>query len=317
MKSVSLIIPVYNRPDEIDELLQSLTIQTDKDFEVIVVEDGSEIASKEIVEKYKEKLNVSYFYIDNSGPGQARNFGAKHAGGEYLIILDSDCIVPENYILSVRKELEANPVDAFGGPDKALDSFTPVQKSINYSMTSFFTTGGIRGGGKKMDKFYPRSFNMGIKRSVYESLNGFSKMRYGEDIDFSIRIYKEGYKVALFPSIYVFHKRRTDFRQFFKQVYHSGAARINLYKKYPDSLKLVHLLPAGFILFLILSLLATIYSLYCLIPFILFCLIIFADASIRNKSLKIGILSIIASIIQLTGYGLGFLVTKFCITFVA
>ena len=306
----SLIIPVFNRPNEIDELLQSLTLQTDKDFEVIVVEDGSTIDSKEIVEKYQEKLSLSYFYIDNSGPGQARNFGAKHAGGEYLIVLDSDCIVPENYISSVRKELEENPVDAFGGPDRALDSFTPIQKAINYSMTSFFTTGGIRGGKKKMDKFYPRSFNMGIKRSVYESLNGFSSMRYGEDIDFSIRIYKEGYKVALFPSAYVFHKRRTDFRRFFKQVYHSGAARIHLYKKYPDSLKLVHLLPAGFTLFLIFSLLAAIYSIYCLIPFIFFCLIIFVDASIRNKSLKIGILSIFSSVIQLTGYGLGFLVPK-------
>ena len=307
MKSVSLIIPVFNRPDEIDELLQSLALQTDKDFEVIIVEDGSKIDCKAIVEKYREKLNLSYFYIDNSGPGQARNSGAKHAGGEYLIVLDSDCIIPENYVSSVKKELKENPVDAFGGPDKALDSFTPIQKSINYGMTSFFTTGGIRGGKRKIDKFYPRSFNMGIKRNVYELLNGFSKMRFGEDIDFSIRIYKEGYKVALFPSAYVFHKRRTDFRKFFKQVYNSGVARINLYKKYPDALKLVHLLPAGFTIFLIISLLATIYSVYCLIPFILFCLIIFVDASIRNKSLKIGILSIISSIIQLTGYGLGFL----------
>ena len=303
----SLIIPVFNRPGEMDELLQSLTLQTDKDFEVIVVEDGSEIDCKEIVEKHQGKLNLSYCNIANSGPGQARNFGAKHANGEYLIVLDSDCIIPENYISSVKKELKENPVDAFGGPDRALDSFTPIQKSINYAMTSFFTTGGIRGGKRKMDKFYPRSFNMGIRRDVYESLNGFSKMRFGEDIDFSIRIYKKGYKVALFPSAYVFHKRRTDFCKFFKQVYNSGVARINLYKKYPDSLKLVHLLPTGFTLFLIISLLSTIYSAYCLIPFILFCLIIFADASVRNKSIKIGALSIISSIIQLIGYGLGFL----------
>ncbi len=303
----SLIIPVFNRPDEIDELLQSLTIQTDKDFEVVIVEDGSKIGCKPVVEKYQDKLTLSYFYINNSGPGQARNSGAKHAQGEYLIILDSDCIIPENYIASVKKELKENPVDAFGGPDKALDSFTPIQKSINYAMTSFFTTGGIRGGKKKMDKFYPRSFNMGIKKTVYEKLNGFSKMRFGEDIDFSIRIYKDGYKVALFPTAYVYHKRRTDFRKFFKQVYNSGIARINLYKKYPDSLKLVHLLPSGFVIFLIITLFVTVFSVYSLIPFFFFCLIILIDAFVQNKSIKIGLLSIISSIIQLSGYGLGFL----------
>ena len=304
---VSLIIPVFNRPDEIDELLQSLVLQTDKDFEVIVVEDGSKTDCKSIVEKYKENLLISYFYIENSGPGQARNFGAKYAQGEYLIVLDSDCIIPENYIASVKKELEENSVDAFGGPDRASDSFTPIQKSINYAMTSFFTTGGIRGGRKKMDKFYPRSFNMGIRKSVYESLGGFSKMRFGEDIDFSIRIYRAGYKVALFSSAYVYHKRRADFRKFFKQVYNSGIARINLFKKYPDSLKLVHLLPAGFTIFLILLLLGSIWCVYSLLPLLIFCLTIFVDASIQNKSVKVGALSVISSFIQLTGYGLGFL----------
>lgn len=304
---VSLIIPVFNRPDEIDELLQSLTLQTDRDFEVIIVEDGSITDCKNIVEKYMKNLSLSYYFIDNSGPGQARNFGAKQAKGEYLIVLDSDCIIPENYIASVKKELKENPVDAFGGPDRALDSFTPIQKSINYAMTSFFTTGGIRGGKKKMDKFYPRSFNMGIRKEVYDSLGGFSKMRFGEDIDFSIRIYKGGYKVALFPSAYVYHKRRTDFRKFFKQVYNSGIARINLFKKYPDSLKLVHLLPAGFTIFLILFLLGGFWRLYSLIPLLLFSLIVFVDASIQNKSIRIGVLSIISSFIQLTGYGSGFL----------
>ena len=307
MPKFSIIIPVFNRPDEIDELLQSLVLQTDKDFEVIVVEDGSKIICKNIVEKYDVNLNLSYLYIDNSGPGSARNYGAERAQGEYLVILDSDCIIPENYVASVRKELEKNPVDAFGGPDSALDTFTPVQKSINYAMTSFFTTGGIRGGKKKMDKFYPRSFNMGIKQNVYKSLNGFSKMRFGEDIDFSIRIYKAGYNVALFPSAYVYHKRRTDFRKFFKQVFNSGVARINLYKKYPDSLKLVHLLPSGFSIFLILSVLGCFWSIYSLIPFLLFCFIVFIDSSIRNKSIKVGILSIVSSVIQLTGYGFGFL----------
>ena len=303
----SIIVPVFNRPDEINELLQSLVLQTDKDFEVIVVEDGSKIECGDVVEKYKENLALFYFYIENSGPGQARNFGSQRANGEYLIILDSDCIIPENYIASVRKELKENLVDAFGGPDKALSSFTPIQKSINYAMTSFFTTGGIRGGKKKMDKFYPRSFNMGIKKDVYESLNGFSDMRFGEDIDFSIRIYKEGYKVALFTSAYVYHKRRTDFRKFFKQVYNSGIARINLYKKYPDSLKLVHLLPTAFTVFSILFLLGSLLCVYSLIPLLLFCVIIFVDSSIRNKSIKVGVLSVVSSIIQLIGYGSGFI----------
>jgi len=303
----SLIIPVFNRPDEIDELLQSLTLQADKDFEVIIVEDGSAIECKSLIEKYRNSLHLSYFYIDNSGPGQARNFGAEHAQGEYLIILDSDCIIPKNYIESVKKEMEKNPVDFFGGPDRASDSFTPVQKSINYAMTSFFTTGGIRGGKKKMDKFYPRSFNMGIRRTLYESMGGFSKMRFGEDIDFSIRIYKGGYKVALFPSAYVYHKRRTNFRQFFKQVYNSGIARIHLFKKYPDSLKFVHLLPSGFTIFLVLFLLGGIWCVYSLVPLLVFGLILFIDASIRNKSVKIGSLSVVSSFIQLTGYGLGFL----------
>lgn len=194
----SVIIPVYNRPDEVDELLQSLTMQHFKDFEVVVVEDGSFIPCKEVVERYADRLNIKYFSKPNSGPGQTRNYGAERSEGEYLIILDSDVILPEGYFDAVEKELLASPADAFGGPDRAHDSFTDIQKAINYSMTSFFTTGGIRGGKKKMDKFYPRSFNMGVRWAVYEALGGFSKMRFGEDIDFSIRIFKNGYTCRLF-----------------------------------------------------------------------------------------------------------------------
>ena len=241
----SVIIPVYNRPDEVDELLQSLTRQSFKDFEVIVVEDGSSIPCKPVTEKYQELLDVHYYDKPNSGPGQTRNYGAERSKGEYLIILDSDCILPEGYFLAVEEELQHEAADAFGGPDRAHESFTDIQKAINYSMTSFFTTGGIRGGKKKMDKFYPRSFNMGVRREVYQALGGFSRMRFGEDIDFSIRIFKGGYTCRLFPGAWVYHKRRTDFRKFFKQVHNSGIARINLYKKYPESLKLVHLLPAA------------------------------------------------------------------------
>ncbi|MDB8954190.1 glycosyltransferase, partial [Parabacteroides merdae] len=245
---LSLIIPVYNRPNEVEELLDSLTRQSETNFEVVIVEDGSKDTCQHVVEAFKDKLDVSYSYIPNGGPGNARNYGAKQSKGDYLIVLDSDCILPPDYIKSVNKELKETGADAFGGPDKASDSFTDVQKAINYSMTSFFTTGGIRGGKKKMDKFYPRSFNMGIRKSTYEALGGFSPMRFGEDIDFSIRLFKNGNKVCLFPSAWVYHKRRTDWHKFFRQVYNSGIARINLYKKYPDSLKLVHLLPAAFTL---------------------------------------------------------------------
>ena len=303
----SVIIPVYNRPDEVDELLQSLTMQHFKDFEVVVVEDGSSIPCKEVVDRYADRLNIKYFSKLNSGPGQTRNYGAERSEGEYLIILDSDVILPEGYFDAVEKELLASPADAFGGPDRAHDSFTDIQKAINYSMTSFFTTGGIRGGKKKMDKFYPRSFNMGIRKSTYEALGGFSPMRFGEDIDFSIRLFKNGNKVCLFPSAWVYHKRRTDWHKFFRQVYNSGIARINLYKKYPDSLKLVHLLPAAFTLGVLFFLVGSLFCTWSLLPLGLFCLLIFADSSIQNKSIKIGFLSIIASFIQLSGYGCGFL----------
>lgn len=303
----SVIIPVYNRPDEVDELLKSLTTQHFTDFEVIVVEDGSSVPCKEIVDRYTDKLDIKYFFKSNSGPGQSRNYGAERSEGEYLIILDSDVILPEGYFDAVEKELAASPADAFGGPDRAHDSFTDIQKAINYSMTSFFTTGGIRGGKKKMDKFYPRSFNMGIRKSTYEALGGFSPMRFGEDIDFSIRLFKNGNKVCLFPSAWVYHKRRTDWHKFFRQVYNSGIARINLYKKYPDSLKLVHLLPAAFTLGVLFFLVGSLFCTWSLLPLGLFCLLIFADSSIQNKSIKIGFLSIIASFIQLSGYGCGFL----------
>ncbi|UVQ21210.1 glycosyltransferase [Bacteroides thetaiotaomicron] len=336
----SVIIPVYNRPDEVDELLQSLTVQCFKDFEVVIVEDGSSIPCKEVADRYTDRLDIKYFSKPNSGPGQTRNYGAERSEGEYFIILDSDVILPEGYFDAIEKELQSSPADAFGGPDRAHDSFTDIQKAINYSMTSFFTTGGIRGGKKKMDKFYPRSFNMGIRREVYEAFGGFSKMRFGEDIDFSIRIFKGGYTCRLFPDAWVYHKRRTDLKKFFKQVHNSGIARINLYKKYPDSLKLVHLLPAVFTLGVSLLLLLTLlglglvllafYLLYsktvpgCAtgemallflgfaamlaapLPLLLYSLVVCVDSTIRNRSLWIGMLSITASFIQLIGYGTGF-----------
>ena len=331
----SLIVPVYNRPDEVRELLESLARQTHKDFEVVVVEDGSEVRCESVVQGFANQLDVHYFEKPNSGPGQSRNYGAERSRGAFLIVLDSDVVLPEDYLAEVDKELVSNPCEAFGGPDRAHESFTPVQKAINYSMTSFFTTGGIRGGSSPLrgngkgalDKFYPRSFNMGIKKSLYEQLGGFSDMRFGEDIDFSIRIFKSGARCRLFPEAWVWHKRRTDFRKFFRQVHNSGIARINLYRRYPESLKLVHLLPAVFTMGVAVLLLLFMLGLWLLLfasdhmsqavgfalcglsllPIALYSLIILVDSTIRNRSLWVGTLSIPASFIQLIGYGTGFL----------
>lgn len=326
----SFIIPVYNRPDEVDELLDSLTRQTLRDFEVVVVEDGSAIPCREVVSKYAGRLTVHYYNKENSGPGQTRNYGVERANGEYMLILDSDCILPEDYLEEVEAELRAKKADAFGGPDRAHHSFTDVQKAINYAMTSFFTTGGIRGGKKKLDKFYPRSFNMGIRKDVYQALGGFSKMRFGEDIDFSIRIFKAGYACRLFPEAWVWHKRRTDLKKFFKQVHNSGIARINLYKKYPESLKLVHMLPAVFtlgvfVLMLLLLMgiglgvsiqtgmlqvelpLGVILCSLAVLPLLCYALLIVVDSCLKNRSVKVALLSVPASFIQLIGYGSGFI----------
>ena len=308
MRLYSIIIPVYNRPDELDDLLSSLCKQTYVHFEVIVVEDGSTIPAKEIVRRYQERLDLHYCVISNSGPGMARNHGARQAHGEYLLILDSDVVLPSTWLEHIHDSLNHYPVDAFGGPDKAHASFSPIQKAINYAMTSFLTTGGIRGGKKKLDKFYPRSFNMGIRRDVYERLGGFSGMRYGEDIDFSIRIMEAGYRTQLFPSAWVYHKRRTDLMQFFRQVRHSGEARIALNRKHPGSLKLVHCLPALFTFSVCLLVISSFFCRLFLVPLIIYALLLFVDAMFRNKcDLRVGSLSVIASFTQLFGYGTGFL----------
>ena len=334
----SIIVPVFNRPNEVDELLNSLTNQSFKDFEVIVVEDGSKVPCKDVCEKYADILVLRYYYKENSGPGQSRNYGVERANGEWLIVLDSDVVLPESYLVEVDKSIAENgEMAAWGGPDAAHTDFTPVQKAISYSMTSFFTTGGIRGGKAKLDKFYPRSFNMGVRREVYQELGGFSKMRFGEDIDFSYRIVEAGYKTALIPEAWVWHKRRTDFRKFFRQVYNSGIARINLMKRHPGTMKLVHLLPTVFTLgvigcLLLFALGAGLYIegewldanglrptdnmhqgvgfVFCVLaalPLLLYSLIIFVDSSLKNRSLWVGLLSIPAAFVQLMGYGLGFI----------
>ena len=351
----SIIVPVFNRPDEVDELLESLCHQEVKDFEVIIVEDGSKKPCKDVCDKYAGILDLHYYFKENSGPGQSRNYGAERAQGEWLIVLDSDVVLPNDYLKAVETELSNHnsqfstlnsQLAAWGGPDASHPSFTPVQKAISYSMTSFFTTGGIRGGkGKKLDKFFPRSYNMGIRREVYQELEGFSKMRFGEDIDFSYRIVEAGYKTALIPEAWVWHKRRTDFRKFFRQVYNSGIARINLEKRHPGTLKLVHLLPTIFTLgvigcILLFALGAGLYIegelldafnlrptdnmhqgvgfVFCVLaslPLLFYCSVICIDSSIRNRNLWVGLLSIPAAFTQLMGYGLGFIVSwwKRCI----
>ncbi len=315
----SIVVPVYNRPDEVDELLESLCSQTLKDFEVVVVEDGSQKPCKDVCDKYASILDLHYYYKDNSGPGQSRNYGVERARGQYVVILDSDVVTPPEFIKAIDDELRRQPTEAWGGADAAHPSFTPVQKAISYSMTSFFTTGGIRGGKKnahhtstfrlkKLDKFYPRSFNMGIRRDVYLQLGGFTNMRFGEDIDFSYRLVEAGYQPRLFPESWVWHKRRTDFRKFFRQVYNSGIARINLEKRHPGTLKLVHLLPAVFTLGVTGCLLLAPFTCgITLIPLLFYALIIGVDSTRQNHSLRVGLLSIPAAFVQLTGYGLGFL----------
>ena len=327
----SIVVPVYNRPDEVDELLESLCSQTYKDFEVVIVEDGSNITCKDVCDKYAGILSIHYYYKENSGPGQSRNFGVERAQGEYVIIVDSDAVTPPGYMQAIDDELQRQPSDAWGGPDAAHESFTDIQKAISYAMTSFFTTGGIRGGKKQLDKkFYPRSFNLGVRREVYNQLGGFSTERfskmslYGEDIDFSIRIYKDGFSCRLFPEAWLWHKRRTDFRRFWRQVYNSGYARVNLGRKYPEALKAVHILPALFTVGVVVLLccwltgeilffsgisqkLGLYMSLFSLLPLLLFSAIIFIDSSIRNRSIRVGLLSVPAAFIQLIGYGVGFI----------
>ncbi len=299
---------MYNRPGETEELLQSLSRQTDHDFEVLIVEDGSTDSSEAVVENYRELLDISYFYKDNSGPGPSRNFGCEKAKGEYVIFLDSDCVLPGDYFRIVRESLEEDYADAFGGPDRAHKDFSKFQKAINFSMTSFFTTGGIRGGNEKMEKFHPRSFNMGISKKVFDATGGFSNMRFGEDVDLSIRILEQGFKTRLIKEAYVYHKRRSNLRQFFKQVYNSGIARINLQLRHPGTLKLVHAAPAVFTLgFIVLLLLSILVSWYFIIPVIFHMLLLFLSASIKNRSPGIGLLAVVTSYIQLFGYGAGFL----------
>ncbi|MFD0767249.1 glycosyltransferase [Mucilaginibacter lutimaris] len=307
----SIIIPLYNRPQEIAELLASLTLQTYKQFEVLVIEDGSVDRAEDIVKGYEGKLDIRYFEKANEGQGFTRNFGFERAKGDYFVVFDSDCLIPADYLQIVNDSLNKNWLDAYGGPDGAHESFTPLQKAISYSMTSPFTTGGIRGNKKGIGQFHPRSFNMGISRKVWENAGGFIITRLGEDIEYSIRIHSLGYKIGLIPDAIVYHKRRTDFLKFYKQIHFFGRARINIYKFFPSQLKLVHFFPAfatlGFIFIIVANLLHWPFAMLLNIMLGVYILLIFFHSLIKNKSAKIAFLSIIAAFTQLTAYGLGFM----------
>jgi glycosyltransferase involved in cell wall biosynthesis len=307
----SIIIPLYNRPQEIKELLESLTLQSYRQFEVLVIEDGSVNDAAEIVKSFAGQLDVRYFVKANEGQGFTRNFGFERAKGDYFIIFDSDCLIPADYLEIVNDYLNTSWLDAYGGPDAAHPSFTAVQKAISYSMTSPFTTGGIRGNKKGIGQFHPRSFNMGVSRKVWEKVGGFIITRSGEDIEYSIRIHSAGFKIGLIPEAKVYHKRRTNFLQFYKQLHFFGRARINVYKFFPKELKLVHFFPATFTLGIIFTLIANAFrwyiAIWCNYFLALLVLLIFLHSWWKNKSVKVAFLSIIASFTQLIAYGLGFM----------
>lgn len=317
--NLSVIVAVFNRHDELQELLNSLLVQSDTDFEIVVVDDGSKYKLDSVVNEYESRLNIKYFYKDNSGPGLTRNYGTKQASGNYFIFLDSDCIVPKEYISNIKTELENNYVDAFGGADSADKSFNNLQKAISYSMTSFFTTGGIRGSKKSVGKFQPRSFNMGISREAFETVGGFSEMRIGEDPDLSMTLWEKGFDTRFFPDCKVFHKRRASLSSFAKQVNQFGIARPILNQRHPKYTKITFWFPTVFMLCAVFSLLVfylsflfenKIFSVIFKLPFYFLCLYIFmlfVDSSLKNKSLKVGLLSLVTTFVQFFSYGFGFL----------
>ena len=307
MKLFSIIVPVYNRPDEIAELLESLSLQTTKPFEVIIVEDGSTQPCNQVVENYTHCLNITYHTKPNTGRSDSRNTGMQLAHNDYFIFTDSDCVFPPHYFENLEKHLQENYCDCFGGPDAAHESFSDLQKAINYAMTSFFTTGGIRGGKKQLEKFKPRTFNMGFSRDVYEKIGGFKDM-FGEDIDLSIRITDAGFHTSLFHDVFVYHKRRVSFRKFFKQIANFGTARINLALLHKGSMKIVHSFPALFLLGGVAVAIAAIFqSLWWLLLPTAYTMLLFVDSFCKTKRLKTALLSVWASYIQITAYGWGFL----------
>ena len=312
----SFIIPVYNRPEEIKELLESFTLlQYNRPYEIVIVEDGSSKSSEQVVNQFSEKLNISYFFKENSGPGLSRNFGMEKAKGNYFIILDSDCLLPPHYLATVEAFLENNYYDCYGGADAAHESFTNLQKAINYVMTSFITTGGIRGSKNSITNFEPRSFNMGISKKAFLKTGGYGKIHPGEDPDLSHRILKNGFKTTFIPNAYVFHKRRISWQKFHTQVKKFGLVRPILNKWHPDSSKITFWFPTCFVIFVVASILSSLLiSWFAIVPLAIYILLVGIGSTITNKNLFIGLLSIIALFIQFFGYGIAFLRSSYYIS---
>lgn len=307
----SIIVPVYNRCDEVEKLLESLSAQTVKPFELVIVEDGSKERCEHLLARYRSFFPIHYYYKENEGRCVARNYAMERAGGDYLLFFDSDVMLPPFYFERLEEAMAAAPCDCFGGPDAADASFSDMQKAVNFSMTSFWTTGGIRGGKVVMEKFCPRTFNMGLSRRVYETVGGFNDM-LGEDIDLSLRIRKAGFEIRLIREVFVYHKRRVDFVRFFKQVNNFGQARIWLQLIHPGSMKAVHTLPALMLLAGVLLLAVSfVYPWLLLLP-LLYALLLFFDSLAKNKSLRVALLSVAAAAVQITGYGSGFLKAFWC-----
>ncbi len=304
----SLVIPVYNRPGEVRELLESLAVQTFPHFEVVIVEDGSDVSSAEVVKQFEDRLSVRYFYKENSGPGDSRNYGMRHAAGNYYLILDSDCILPPDYMAEVDRSLQATYADCFGGVDSALDSFTDIQKAINFAMTSVFTTGGVRGASEKLGKFQPRSFNMGISEKAFRASGGFGRIHPGEDPDLAIRLWKLGYETRLFQNVSVYHKRRIDWKKFYMQVSKFGKVRPILNRWHPGYVKITYFFPAAFLVGGVMAcvafLLGSPFLFYLYMLYFGWCFLV---SSVQNKSVRIGVLSLRAVMVQFVGYGEGFL----------
>ncbi len=305
----SFIIPVYNRPDEIEELLSSFkAMATNLNYEIVIVEDGSTATSKKVVEHYSASLNISYFFKENTGPGDSRNYGMQKAKGNYFIILDSDVLLPVNYLNAVNNSLENNYVDCFGGPDGAHASFSNLQKAINFSMTSFITTGGIRGHKAAVGKFQPRSFNMGLSKKAFLASKGFGRIHPGEDPDLSIRLWKLGFKTKLIPEAVVFHKRRISWKKFYQQVYKFGLVRPILNLWHPHTKKITYWFPSLFLLGLAVSLILAICKTYLLLQlYLLYFIAAFVLALFDTKQIKVAVMALPAILIQFTGYGTGFL----------
>jgi len=315
----SIIIPCFNRADEVAELLESISqLKFDPaQFEIIISDDGSTDNTKKLVEQNKSKLQCDLIYLtqNNSGPGAARNHAMENANGDFFIFIDSDVTLSADWLFHIDLTLVEKKADAFGGPDSYREDFSPFLKAVNYSMTSFITTGGLRGKkGKKLARFYPRSFNMGLSRELWKKIGGFGSLRHGQDIEFSHRIIESGAQVIFIDQAVVYHKRRTNLRRFYKQVFNWGVARINLYKINKKMLEPLHSIPAVLtfvaVTLLVLSLIFDLIKTIVLWGFsagILILIYSMIDSIRIYKSIKPALWLPLVMPAQVLGYGFGFI----------